>query len=200
MSKSINVKNIRLAECTIKTEPNGEKTFTYKDPELVLGAMKVSMVPTAAEGELYEDGKLSEKLSRVSGYELGIDFGRLPKKWQAWLNGLTYESGVMSDDGECSPKPFAIGWEVEYILNKNTYKEAYWFLSCLAKPIEKNFEELKKDITIGNDTINITAFKEESFNNRAYVNIDTADKEVTEEMYTNFFTKVQTTRTISAKE
>lgn len=199
MSKSINVKNIRLAECVIKEAENGERTFEYTDPELVAGAMKIGMVPTPSEGEMYEDGKLSERLSRVTGYELAIDFGRLPKKWQAWLNGLKYEEGVLSDDGPCSPKPFAIGWEVEYVNNKTVFKEAYWFLSCLAKPIEKTYEEQKKDISIGNDTINITAFKEAEFDDRAYVNIDTADSTVTTQMYTDFFSQVQKTRTITAK-
>lgn len=197
--KSINVKNVRLAELTITKAENGTRTFTYTEPELVAGVMKINQVPTTSTGEMYEDGKKTEDISQIIAHELAMDFGRFPNKWRSYIKGLTYEEGVLSDDGPCTPKPFAMGFEVEYIQDGTAYRELTWYLHCQAKHMEKNAEQRKKDITFSNDTVAITAFKDAEVNDRAYVTIDTADSEVTEEMITNFFTKVQTSRTITAK-
>lgn len=192
--KSINVKNVRLAKITAKTE----SSYTYDIPELVTGLMKISEVPTAAEGEMYEDGILSERISQVVGYELAIDISRLPNEWRQYINGKTYTTGVETDDGACEPGPFALGFETEYVSNGKVYKELTWYIDCLAKPMEKTAEQRTKDIKIGNSTVNITAFKPGVYGNRGYVMIDTGDTNVTPEMATNFFKKVQTEKTITA--
>lgn len=198
--KSINVKNVRLAKVNITQNEDGSKEFIFGTPELVAGVMKISHVPTSSEAEMYEDGKVTENISQIVGHSLAMDFGCVPRKWLAYINGLTYEGGVMSDDGPCTPGAFAMGYEVERIKSGKTYKELTWFIHCQAKPIERTYEQRKKDISISNDTVNITAFKDEEFNDRAYVSIDTEDKEVTEDMITNFFKKVQTNRTITATD
>lgn len=192
--KSINVKGIRFAKITAKADSG----YTYSTPELVAGAMKVSEVPTPAEGELYEDGKLSERIAQVTGYELALDISRLPNDVRQYINGKTYTDGVETDDGACEPGAFAIGWETEYVVKGKVYRELIWYIDCLAKPIEKNTEQRQKDIKIGNSTVNITAFKSSAYTDRAYVMIDTADESVTEDMITNFFSKVQTGTTITA--
>ena len=192
--KSINVQNIRIAKITEKAASG----YTYSEPVLVAGAMKISEVPTPAEGELYEDGKLSERIAQVTGYELAMDISRLPNDIRQYINGKTYNGGVETDDGACEPGAFAIGWETEYVVKGKVYKEMIWYIDCLAKPIEKQAEQRQKDIKIGNSTVNITAFKTSAYADRAYVMIDTADESVTEDMIKNFFSMVQTGTTITA--
>lgn len=196
--KSINVKNLRLAELTISKEENGTRVFNFGTPELVAGLMKIGQVPQVAEGEMYEDGKKTESISQITSHEVAIDFGRFPAKWRSYVNGLTIKNGVLADDGPCTPKPFAMGFEVEYVQDGSSYKELVWYIHCQAKQMEKNAEQKKKDITFSNDTLTVTAFKDSEFEDRAYVLIDTADSDVTDDMVENFFSKVQTTHTIEA--
>lgn len=191
--KSINVKNVRLAKITAKTD----SSYTYDVPELVTGLMKVSEVPTISEGELYEDGILTERLTQLIGHELAIDISRLPSEWKQYIEGKTYTAGVETDDGPCQPGAFAIGFETEYVVQGKVNKEMIWYIDCLAKPMEKSAEQRTKNIKISNSTINITAFKAGPYEHRSYVMIDSGDTNVTPEMVTNFFKKVQTGTTIT---
>lgn len=192
--KSINVKNAHFAKITAKTSTG----YTYSDVVAIPGLMKVNQVPTVSEGELYGDGIVTEKASLISAYELAIDVNSLPRDVAQYMGGKTYTSGVETDDGNCEPGAFAIGWEVEYMDGGKIYSELIWMIDCLAKPIEKNSEQREKDIKFGTQTVNVTAFKATAYNKRAYVLIDTADTEVDDDMVEDFFTQVQTTTTISA--
>lgn len=192
--KSINVKNGHFAKITDK----GTSSYTFDEVEQIPGLMKVNQVPTVSEGELYGDGIITEKAALISGYELAIDLNKLPRDIAQYISGKTYSNGVETDDGSCNPKAFAIGWEVEYMEKGAVYSELVWFIDCLAKPIEKNSEQREKDIKFGTQSINVTAFKAPTYNNRAYVLIDTADENVTDDMVADFFSMVQTTTTITA--
>ncbi|PHV69779.1 hypothetical protein CS063_13760 [Sporanaerobium hydrogeniformans] len=191
MGKSINVKNYYLAEIT--EDESG--VITHGVPEKVYGLMKASRVPQAASGELYEEGVLSEQLDELVSHNLAFDFGNLPQKWRAWMNGYKVETGVMADEGPCSPKPFAVGWEV---IGTKGRRQMMWYIYCKAKPIEDNDEQRTKDIKISNDTINVVAFKKEQFSYKGFVLIDSANSDVTETMLDDFFKKVQTTYTIES--
>ena len=114
------------------------------------------------------------------------------------MNGYSFVEGVLNDEGDCVPKPFAVGWEVERIHKGVQTKQMMWYLYCLAKPIEDNDEQSQKDIKVSNDTINCVALKKEQFKYRGFTLVDTKETEITTEMQTNFFKKVQTTDTITA--
>lgn len=192
MGKTINVKNSYMAKIT---EEDGAIKFGV--PERVLGIQKASRVPTAATGEQYEEGKLAVNIALVSGYSIAFDISNLPSEWRAWVNGLNYSDGIETDDGLCKPNPFSLGWEIE---KADGTSQLIWFYYCTAAPIEDSDEQSEKDIKVSNDTINITAFKREEFDNRAYTKIDTGNESITKEMISNFFKKVQTDRNISAPE
>lgn len=198
MGLSINVKGCYLAELEKKKE-SGVTTYVYGTPEHVPGIESVNIVPTVATGEKRGDGKVREKASKIAGYTLGIDMNRLPKKWRRYLEGMTYKNGVEGDDGDCSPKPFAIGFVNEYQENSKVEQEMSWYFDCLMTPVEENIKQAQeKSIDMNSDTMNITCLKVEQFNDRSHIKIDTQDEDVTEEMIENFFKKVQTDYTISA--
>lgn len=190
MGKVINVQNFYMAKIT---EADG--VITHSAPEKVFGVMKINRVPVPASGELYEEGTLSESISEITGHNLAIDFGDLPIEWSAHIQGLTIEGGIITDDGPCKPKPFALGFELS---KANGTKQMMWYLYCLAKPIESTDEQRTKDINISNDTINVTAFKKEQFAYRAYVMGDTSETAFTTTMQGDFFKKVQTSKEITA--
>lgn len=190
MGKVVNARYIHLAEITEEKD----ETIKFGTPEKVLGFMKATRAPQVASGELYEDGVLSVQIDEVTHHNLSFDFGDLPMKWRAWINGLKLEKGVISDSDDIKPKPFAIGWE---LIKSNGTKQMIWYLYCKAKPIEDNDEQRTKDIKVSNDTFTCTALKKEQFK-RIFTMIDTSFEDITEEMQENFFKKVQTTDTIEA--
>jgi phi13 family phage major tail protein len=194
MGQVINVKNFHLAKCK-KTTSSGVSTYTWETPQHIPGAMKLSIVPITAKGEQYGDGILAVKISKRTGYTLGIDHNDIPSELKRYLNGLTYKDGVETDDGGCTSNPVAFGCEHE---KADGSVEKIWFLYCVADPIEEEVEQATSDIPISKDTISLTALKLSEYNDRAYVKINSSDSNVTEDMINNFFKKVQTETTISA--
>lgn len=193
MGKIINVQNAHFSKCTKKEGVDGIVTYTYDVPVKVKGLEKISIVPTKASGEQYGDGVLVEKISRRTGYTLGVDLNNIPNELKRYLMGLTYTNGVETDDGNCTSGGFAFG--CEHVKADDTV-EMIWFIYCEAEPIEEENSQSTKDINISNETLNITAFKVDEYNKRAYIKISTADENVTEDMIANFFKKVQTGTTI----
>lgn len=190
----INVQNTHFAKGT-KTTSNGVSTYAWDTPMLVQGLEKVTITPVTAKGEKYGDGILRKKITRRSGYTLGIDINEVPQDIKRYINGLTYSNGVETDDGACTGGAFAIGFE--HVKADSTI-EKIWFIWCEAEPIEEENQQSTTDISISSDTVNITAYKLSEYNDRAYVKIWTGDSDVTEDMVENFFTKVQTSSTITA--
>ena len=149
MGKVINVKNYYLAEITESSE-----TITHGTPEKVFGLMKASRVPQVSSGVQYEEGVLSEQIDKLTSHNLSFDFGDLPGKWRAYMQGYSFTNGIMNDEGDCEPKPFAVGWEV---IRADGTKQMVWYLYCKAKPIEENDEQATSDVKISNDTITCSA-------------------------------------------
>lgn len=190
MGMIINVQGTHFAKGT-KTD----STYKWDAPVAIEGLEKVTITPITAKGEKYGDGILRKKIARRTGYTLGIDINSLPADVKHYINGLTYTTGVETDDGSCAGGAFAIGFEH---VTADDKVEKIWFIWCEAEPIEEESEQSTSDINISSDTVAITAYKLAAYNNRAYVKISSADENVTEEMLANFFTKVQTSTTIEA--
>jgi phi13 family phage major tail protein len=189
MAYKINVKNVHMAKIT---EVDG--VLTFDTPELVAGAMEIARVPTIASGQLYGDGKIAHMTNRKIGYELTLNHNKIPSKWRRWMEGTAYANGVESGSSEDEPNPFAIGWEIEKTEGE---VELIWLLYCKANPIEETVQQSEENINYSTDTVTITATEHDSLN-RYYTFIDSEDENVTPEMVTNFFKKVQTTDTMAA--
>lgn len=194
MGMIINVQNTHFAKGT-KTTSNGINTYKWEEPQHVQGLEKVTITPITAKGEKYGDGILRKKKSKRTGYTLGVDLNEVPAEIKRYINGLTYKDGVETDDGACSGGAFALGFE--HVKEDDTV-EKIWFIWCEAEPIEEENQQSTGDINISSDTLAITAYKLEEYENRAYVKIWTGDSNVTEEMAENFFKQVQTNDEIVA--
>lgn len=194
MGMVINVQNAHFAKAT-KTTTNGTSTYTWDTPEAMPGLEKVTITPITAKGEKYGDGILRIKKSKRAGYTIGIDINEVSAELKRYINGLTYEDGVETDDGACSGGAFALGFE--HVKVDDTV-EKIWFLYCDAEPIEDDNQQSTTDINISSDTVSITGYKLKEYNDRAYVKIWTGDENVTEDMAKNFFTQVQTSKDITS--
>lgn len=190
MAYKINVHNVYMAEIT--ESPGGELTFGK--PEHIIGAMEVSRTPNIATGQLYGDGKVAHSTSKKTSYEISLQQNAIPSKWRRYMEGTTYNNGIESGSSKDQPKPFAIGWEIE---KTEDQKELIWFLYCKANPLEQTVQQSDDNINYSTDSVTITATEHDSLG-RYYTFIDTEDENVTPEMVTNFFKKVQTTDTVSA--
>lgn len=190
MEVKINVQNVHLAEIT--KSPEGE--IAFGTPEHIAGAMQIGRNPQIASGQLYGDGKISHETSRKVRYELSVDLNKLPTKWRRYMEGVKVTTGVESGTSKDEPNPFAIGWEVE---KTGGQKELVWFVYCLANPIQETTRQSEDNINYSTDSITISALEDDSLG-RFYTLIDSEDTEITPEMLTNFFKKVQTTDAIAA--
>lgn len=195
MGKIINVQNAHFATCTKQLTEGGETTYTWDVPKHVKGLEKVTITPVVAKGEQYGDGVLRVKKAKRIAYTLGVDHNDVPVELKRYMQGLTYTSGVETDDGDCSAKPFAFGCEH---VREDGNLEKIWFIYCEADALEEENSQSTSDITITKDVLSITSFKLEEYENRAYVKIREGEKDVTPTMLDDFFKKVQTEKTISA--
>jgi len=188
----INVKSVHLAEIT--ESPEG--TLTFGTPEHMPGAMEIGREPEVASGELRGDGKIAHTTSRKNAYKVTISQNKLSSKWRRYMEGVTVNSGVESGTSKDEPKPFAMGWEVEKTGGK---KELIWFLYGKADPFKETVKQSEENINYSTDNITITFIEHDSLG-RFYTFIDSEDADVTPEMVTDFFKKVQTTDAIAAPQ
>ncbi len=193
MGMIINVQNTHFAKGS-KTVTNGVSSYSWGAVQQIQGLEKVTITPITAKGEKYGDGILRKKLARRTGYTLGIDINALPMDVKQYVNGLSYEEGVETDDGSCAGGAFAFGFE--YVTTEDEL-EKIWFIWCEADPIEEENQQSTSDINISSDTLAVTSYKLSEYGNRAYVKISSADPNVTQQMLNDFFTKVQTDKTIT---
>lgn len=189
MGKTINIKNLYLAEIT-----EANDVLTFGTPEIIPGLRKATRKPSIAKGTQYGDGILEEVLTSKTSYEISMDHNNIPQKWRAWFEGLTITNGVESGKSTDQGKPFAMGWEIE---KAKGVREMIWFIYCKANPIEDTDEQREDNIKISHDTVSLTAF-EHSSTGRYYTKISSQNTDVTEDMLTKFFTQVQTTDAISS--
>lgn len=196
MGMVINVQNAHFAKGK-KTTEQGTTTYEWETPIAMPGLEKVTITPITAKGEKYGDGVLRIKKSKRAGYTIGVDINEISAELKRYINGLTYENGVETDDGACSGGSFALGFE--HVKVDDTI-EKIWFIFCDAEPIEEDNQQSTSDISISSDTVSITAYKLKEYNDRAYVKIWTGDENVTEKMAQDFFTQVQTSKEIQQPE
>lgn len=195
MGKVINVQNAHIAKCTKTVAEDGTTTYKWSTPQYISGLEKVTITPVTAKGEQYGDGILREKKTKRTAYTLGIDHNEIPAELKRYMQGLTYTSGVETDDGACASHPIAFGCEH---VKADDSIEKIWFIYCETDPIEEENQQSTTDINISSDTLALTAFKLDEYEDRAYVKIRSNDINVTEDMIDNFFKKVQTETTITA--
>lgn len=180
----MNVKNFHLAKCTVKDD-----IITYDKPEHIIGLEEVTKTPSISSGELYGDGALRIKINKKTAYQLNINMNAIPADWKRYMEGTKIsESGVEYATSTDEAELFACGWEVEKTKGK---KQMIWFLCCTAEPITDNAKQTEGNVSFSKDTLTITAVEHIS-HGRFYTMIDSENEKVTEEMLTDFFTKVQT--------
>lgn len=190
MEVKINVKKVHLAEIT--ESPEG--TITFGAPEHVVGAMEIGRIPELATGQLYGDGKIQKETSKKVKYQITVNQNKWPTKWRRYMEGVNVTDGVESGTSSDEPKPFAIGWEVE---KTGGECELFWFVYCLAEPIQETTRQSEENINYSTDNITISAIEHDSLG-RFYTMIDSEDAEITDQMVKDFFKQVQVTDAIKA--
>lgn len=174
MGNRINVKNAALVEVTANTETSYEIGEILKLP----GLMSIDLTLLMATGELYGDGALSSKISRITGATLKFGVNKVPLEGRVLLNGsVISEEGILDVSTDDKQKTVAFYAETE--ADDNT-KEQLWLLCGNAQPFGISGKQSEGNITFSTDEVTID-FIRRKMDKKVLRLADTVLKKFTEE-------------------
>lgn len=155
MGYRLNVRNCKRAAVTV----NSSTTYTIDTPVAMPGLRNIDLALTSATGELYGDGELVAKRSKLTGATLKFGLDKLTQADQAALLGYTVSAkGVMSVKTTDTPAETAIYFEVE--LDNGGY-EAVWLLVGKADPVNLTAQQAEGNITFSTDEVTMNFVRRE---------------------------------------
>lgn len=188
-SVKINITNLHFAT----VEEDEEGNLVFGKPSRVLGAEEATRTPSVASGRLYGDGIIRKNVSKKTGYEISFNANAIPQDWRSHIEGTTIVNGVESGSSKDTPKPVAMGWEIE---KTEENSEFIWFPYCIGQPVESTAQQSEDNINFTSDTVTLVALEHNSIK-RFYTLVDQEASEenklITPEV---FFSQVQVTDTI----
>ena len=174
MGNRINVTNAALVEVTANTEESYEIGTILRLP----GLMHIDLTLLMATGELYGDGALSSKISRITGAVLKFGVNKVPIEGRVLLNG-----SVISDEGildvSTDDKQKTIAFYAETEADDKT-KEQLWLLCGNAQPFGMSGKQSEGNISFSTDEVTID-FIRRKMDKKVLRLADTAFKKFTEE-------------------
>ena len=155
MGYRLNVRNAQYAAVSV----NSSSTYTIATPVAMPGLRNIDLAFSTATGELYGDGELVAKRSKLTGATLKFGIDKLTQTAQAALLGYTVSAkGVMSVKTTDTPPETAIYFEIE--LDNGGY-EACWLLVGKADPINLTAQQSESNITFSTDEITMNFVRRE---------------------------------------
>lgn len=145
----VNVKNLKYALLTADTVA----TNTYSAPVAVADLAKVELKPILAQGQVYGDGVMRSKQSRITGYTLNIDLSSLPLSARAALLGQTVTSGSVEATGQETIPFVAIGFQIEKDDGKSEY---FWLYKGRVTPPSDMAEQSEDQIKFSKTALEFT--------------------------------------------
>lgn len=182
MGYVINVKNAKYAPVTTDTE------FEYALGDVVNlpGLQQLDITLTTAVGELYGEGALVSKVSKITGAQVKISLAKLSTAARAAITGASISAdGVLSVKTSDTVPKIALYAETEEDDGK---KEQMWFLVGKAEPAGKSATQSTGNITYSVDELTINFVRRET-DKTVYQLIDTSDAAVTDSKSTAFAVK-----------
>ena len=174
MGYRINVKNAAIAEVTEDTNEGYELGEVIQLP----GLMHIDLSLLMANGELYGDGALSSKISKITGAVIKFGINKVPLEGRVLLNGSTLtEDGILDISTEDQPKKVAFYAETE---GDDGNKEQLWALAGKAQPFGVSAKQSEGNITYSTDEVTID-FTRRKLDKKVVRLGDTEYKKFTEE-------------------
>lgn len=149
MGYKFNVKNCKYAPVSVDTD----STYTLGTPVDLPDLRTIDIAFTVATGELYGDGALVAKDSRLTGAQAKIGIDKVPQAARAAMLGHTITAdGVMTVKTTDTPIKIALYAEIE--LNNGGY-EAFWLMSGKCQPINITGAQSESNINYTTDELTI---------------------------------------------
>lgn len=168
MGYIINVKNAKFAPVSEDTASG----YTLGEQVALPGLQQLDITLTTATGELYGDGALVSKTSKITGASVKISLAKLSTACRAGLTGASIsEAGVLSVKTSDTVPKIALYAETEEDDGK---KEQMWFLVGKAEPAGKSATQSTGNITYSTDELTINFVRREK-DLSVYQLLDTSD-------------------------
>lgn len=174
MGNRINVQNAALVEVIENTETSYEIGTILKLP----GLMHIDLSLLFATGELYGDGVLKSKKTKITGAVVKFGVNKVPIEGRELLNG-----SVLSDEGildvSTDDKQKMVAFYAETEADDNT-KEQLWLLCGNAQPFGLSGKQSEGNVSFSTDEVTIDFVQREK-DKKVLRLADTALKKFTEE-------------------
>lgn len=162
----INVDNFKYAPVSV----NEAGTYTIGTLVPIPGLMAIDLGFMLASGELYGDGALASKLSKITGATLKVDLNKLPVADRAYLMGATVIDGIMDVKASDTPNFVACYFEIP---QDDGNKEQLWLLVGQSDPSNITAKQSESNITFSTDSITIN-FKPRNLDKKVLRYADTS--------------------------
>lgn len=143
----MNVKNCKYAPVSVNTS----QTYTLGTAVSLPAIRTVNIAFTAATGELYGDGEIVSKRSKLTGAQLRLGIDKLPQAARAAMLGHSVSNkGVLS--AKVTDVPIEIAFYMEIELDDGGY-EAVWLLVGKAQPVNIAGNQSESNINYTTDEL-----------------------------------------------
>lgn len=155
MGYRINVKNCKYAKVNTDTA----SAYAIGDVVDLPALRSIDMTLLSASGELYGDGALVSKMSKLTGATVKIGIDKLPQAARADMLGSTISAnGILDTAVTDQPGKIALYCETEL---DDGGKEAIWLLVGKADPISLSAQQSEANINYSTDEITINFVRRE---------------------------------------
>lgn len=155
MGYRINVRNAQYAKVTV----NSSTTYTLGTVTALPTLRNVDLAFTSATGELYGDGELVSKRSKLTGATLKFGIDKIAQSALADIMGSTVTAkGVNQIKTTDTPANIAVYFEIEH--DDGGY-EAIWLLTGKADPVNVTAQQAEGNITYSTDEVTVNFVRRE---------------------------------------
>ena len=152
----MNVKNCKYAPVSV----NSSSAYTLGTAVDLPAIRTVDITFTLATGELYGDGELVSKRSKLTGATLKLGIDKLPQAARAAMLGHTIETSKGIMDVKTTDVPIEIAMYLEIELDNGGY-EAAWLLVGKAQPVNITGAQSESNINYTTDELTIDFVRRE---------------------------------------
>lgn len=179
MGYRINIRNAKYAPVQTDTAAS----YTLGTAVNLPGLQTLDLTLTSASGELYGDGAMVAKDTKLTGAQVKVNLAKIDIAARAALTGATVDSkGILITSTDDQAPKIAFYAETE---ENDGKKEQLWFLCGKAEPIGASAAQSTNSITYSTDELTINFIRREK-DNALYKWLDTADSTVTAQTSTDF--------------
>lgn len=148
-----NVRNCKYAPVSVDTD----STYTLGTPVSLPDLRTIDITFQTATGELYGDGAIVAKDSKLTGAQAKIAIDKVPQAARAAMLGHTVTAkGIIMAKTTDQPIKIAVYGEIE--LNNGGY-EAFWLTSCKCQPINIAGAQSEQNINYTTDELTLDCIR-----------------------------------------